>query len=79
MTSEEILAALRGVNEVDLVHKNLKQMLLLADLVKFAKYHPLPDENELSLMNAYLFVNETIPVEAPEEQESETKEEKKEI
>ena len=37
----------------------LSQMLTLADLVKFAKEKPLPDENEFSLKNAYLFVNNT--------------------
>jgi hypothetical protein len=31
----------------------------LADLVKFAKWNATPDEHELSLLNAYLFVNQT--------------------
>jgi hypothetical protein len=34
-------------------------MLTLADLVKFAKWSTTPDENELSLRNAYTFVKET--------------------
>jgi len=38
---------------------NLSRMLSLADLVKFAKYTPLPDDNNLTLVDAYLFVNET--------------------
>lgn len=38
---------------------NLSQILQLADLVKFAKYEPLPDDDNLSLVNAYFFVNET--------------------
>lgn len=38
----------------------LRQILQLADLVKFAKWNPSPGENELSLINAYLFVNQTI-------------------
>ena len=59
MTSKQILASMRGISDVDLVFDKLKQMLLLGDLVKFAKYHPLPDENEMSMMNAYLFVNGT--------------------
>lgn len=37
----------------------LKQMLTLADYVKFAKLQPLPDENELSLKHAYDFVMKT--------------------
>jgi hypothetical protein len=62
MTSGQTLQTIRGVSDVDFVFNNLKQMLLLSDLVKFAKYHPLPEENELSMMNAYLFVNSTTPV-----------------
>lgn len=38
---------------------NISQILQLADLVKFAKYEPLPDDNNLTLVNAYFFVNET--------------------
>lgn len=65
MTSGEILALVYKIADADSVYTNLKQVLELADLVKFAKLHPLPDENELSLMNAYLFVNQTKPVEVP--------------
>jgi len=59
LTSGEILGKLKGISDADHAIDNLKQILLLADVVKFAKYQPLPDENELSLMNAYLFVNNT--------------------
>ncbi|WP_297090515.1 hypothetical protein [uncultured Draconibacterium sp.] len=38
---------------------NLTQLLQLADLVKFAKFQPLPDDDNVSLMNAYFFVNDT--------------------
>ena len=38
---------------------NLSQVLKLADLVKFAKYQPLPDDDNLALVNAYFFVNDT--------------------
>jgi hypothetical protein len=62
MTSNEILQKMKGISETDFVYDNMKQILLLADLVKFAKYRPLPEENELSIMNAYLFVNSTTPV-----------------
>jgi hypothetical protein len=46
----------------------LQHILSLADLVKFAKYTPLPDDNNLTLMNAYFFVNQTKKeeVKAPE-------------
>jgi hypothetical protein len=33
--------------------------LSLADLVKFAKYKPLPDDDNLTLVNSYFFVNDT--------------------
>ena len=38
---------------------SLKQVLSLADLVKFAKYEALPDENQLSHVNAQMFVTQT--------------------
>ena len=31
----------------------------MADLVKFAKYKPLPDDNNLTLVDAYFFINGT--------------------
>jgi len=37
----------------------LKDILTLADLVKFAKYQPLADDHNLTLMNAFFFVNDT--------------------
>ncbi len=37
----------------------LKQVLKLSDLVKFAKYKPLQNENDLSIVNSILFVNQT--------------------
>lgn len=62
MTSAEILEMLRNEEEVKPVYANLQETLELSDFVKFAKWHPLPDENERSLQNAYLFVNQTVPV-----------------
>jgi hypothetical protein len=67
MTSSQILQAVKGISEVDPVFAPLKQLLLLSDLAKFAKYQPQPDENEQSLMHAYLFVNSTTPVQTTEE------------
>lgn len=62
MTSGETLQNVKKIPEINTVFNNLKQILLLADLVKFAKYHPLAEENELSITNAYLFVNTTMPI-----------------
>jgi len=59
MTSGEILKEIRKVCETDSVYDNLKQILSTADLVKFAKYRPYPDENDLSMVNGYFFVNQT--------------------
>ena len=43
----------------------LSKMLQLADLVKFAKWHTTPDENEMALTTAYEFVQETRPTPDP--------------
>ena len=60
MTSEEILDELYGLKlEQRAAYDGLSQILKLADLVKFAKWTATPDEHEMSLMNSYLFVNQT--------------------
>ena len=59
MTSGEILDIIRKQHEADSVYEYLKQILNLSDFVKFAKMNPLPDENDLSMVNAYLFINQT--------------------
>ena len=59
MTSAEILDMIHKNTEAQSVYDSLAQILSLSDFVKFAKMVPLPDENDLSLMNAYLFVNQT--------------------
>lgn len=65
MTSEEIMEHLRNLRlEQKTAYSGLKQILQLADLVKFAKWNATPDEHELSLLNAYLFVNQTKVEEA---------------
>lgn len=60
MTSEEILhnAEFLKVDKSG-AFSALRQILTLADLVKFAKWNPSPNDNEMSMMNAYLFVNQT--------------------
>lgn len=71
-TSDETLREMKPLLEKDLFDR-LKSMLQLADLVKFAKWHTTPDENEQGLLTAYDFVNETK--EAPSDEEQSTKEE----
>ena len=78
MTSGEILDLIRQNDEAKPLYENLRQILSLADFVKFAKMNPLPDENDLSLANAYRFVEQTKPVEEeakPAEESTELKQE----
>lgn len=67
-TSDETLRAMKPLIDKDLFCK-LSKMLQLADLVKFAKWHTTPDENEQGLLTAYEFVNETKIVEEVKEEE----------
>lgn len=64
-TTDETLESFRIRPELlkDKAFENLSSILKLADLVKFAKYKTLPDEDNLTLVNAYFFVNETKPEE----------------
>ena len=73
-TSGEILDDVKNIRDVDAGYDDLKQILILADFVKFAKYKPLPDENELSMKNAYSFVDATKPVEVVEEKKEKDEE-----
>jgi len=60
-TSDETIESFRarpGLQK-DKTAENLSQILKLADLVKFAKYKPLPDDDNMALVNAYFFVNDT--------------------
>lgn len=64
--TDEIMAELESrVNEE--LRRKTKSILQLSDLAKFAKFEPLPDENEQSLAFAIEIVNSTKPVELPEE------------
>lgn len=61
-TSDEIIHAFRKVNLEDgLLDEMLKELLELADLVKFAREDPLPVDNQTHLNNAYIFVQKTYP------------------
>ena len=63
-TSDETLRDIRPLlSERKDLYDQLRKMLTLADLVKFAKWTTTPDENEISLRNAYTFVKETTHVE----------------
>lgn len=62
-TTEEILYSFGKSNTDDhLLDEMLRELLQLADLVKFAKEDPLPVDNQTNLNNAYLFVQKTYPL-----------------
>ena len=58
-TTDEILWSFRNVAIDEESKVKLKRVLILADLVKFAKELPMPNENEMSLTNSYDFINGT--------------------
>jgi len=71
-TTDEIMVELKydTVKLDEKSYKQLKEILELADLVKFAKFIPIEDDNQMSLANAYFFVNQTkIEEKTPEVEE----------
>lgn len=62
-TTDEILQAFKRANPEDqLLDEILKELLELADLVKFAREDPLPVDNQTNLNNAYIFIQKTYPL-----------------
>jgi len=61
MTTDEIMYAMRRVSMDEAIKIKLQQLLVLSDLVKFAKEQPLPYEHESTLNGAIDFVNNTAP------------------
>lgn len=59
MLSSEIVQRLEIVSEVKLDLPKLRDLLTLADLVKFAKASPLPNENDLYMSHAVDIVQNT--------------------
>ena len=80
-TSDETLESFRHRRDLlkEKSFEKLSSILKLADLVKFAKYKPLPDDDNMTLVNAYFFVNETKKEEMkkPDRKEKERTKEKK--
>ena len=68
MTSDELLNSLSSMRkEQKEVYEKLSMILKTADLVKFAKWKPLPTENETCLNNAFYFIESTKAEEQEEE------------
>ncbi len=63
MTSDEIIAAMRGIELPEKARMDLTTILRDGDLVKFAKATPDAEQNEADYLKAYYFVEETKPVE----------------
>ena len=58
MTSAEIISRLRNTGDPVMISE-LRELFNTADLVKFAKYSTLLNENDLNLVNAVNFIDQT--------------------
>lgn len=67
MITDEILSIMNKISVPINLIENIKKILTLADLVKFAKFEPLPDENTLSMTLAVEFIEATKPSEIVKE------------
>ena len=65
MTSYEIIQKLQEVNDEEAISE-LRELFQTADLVKFAKYSTLINENDRNLVNAIEYINQT-KLEEPEQ------------
>lgn len=65
MTSYEIIQRLQEVNDEEAIAE-LRELFQTADLVKFAKYSTLINENDRNLVNAIEYINQT-KLEEPEQ------------
>jgi large-conductance mechanosensitive channel len=74
-TTDEIIQSFKYRNDLisEKSFNNLNRILSLADLVKFAKYNPLPDDNNLTLVDTYFFVNDTKKEVVKKQEEQEKK------
>jgi hypothetical protein len=81
LTTDETMQSLKKARLSKSIEENLRFMLELSDLVKFAKVQPIASENENSLKQAYDFVNLTIPKmeEETEAKAEEVTEEKEDV
>jgi len=78
MTSAEIIARLRQTDDQTMIDE-LRELFTTADLVKFAKYSTLINENDMNLVNAVQFINETKQENQPTTERVEPKLTEKEV
>lgn len=62
MTSDEIYLQLKINSFDDIVINNFKNILTIADYVKFAKMNPLPEDHEKCISQAIEIINKTKPI-----------------
>jgi hypothetical protein len=67
MTSSEIIDALQQRGDKKMIDE-LHEIFFTADLVKFAKYSTLINENDLNLVNAVNFIDQTKQDDKPTEE-----------
>ena len=60
MTSGEIIDALQTDYDAKVILDKLKQIFSVSDMVKFAKRRPTTEENEISIVNSFFVVNQTV-------------------
>ncbi len=76
-TSDETLDSFKYRRDLlkEKTFENLNKIFKLADLAKFAKYQTTPDDDNMTLVNAYFFINDTKPEEKKPETPAESKDE----
>lgn len=74
MSSTQIIYTMRHNAETKPGSELMKQVLEIADFVKFAKVRPLPDDNVKSFNSALKFVEDSKPLPPAEETDAEKKE-----
>jgi hypothetical protein len=67
MTTTQIMQQVKGLETTRSSSDLMKQILEMADFVKFAKVRPIPDDNVKSFNMAMRFVEDTKPAPQPED------------
>ncbi len=70
MTSGEIIEKLKTLDEIQPAFDSTRSFFENADMVKFAKFEPMPTVNEEMMKQGYEIVKLTVPEEKPETSEN---------
>lgn len=71
MTSSEIIERLQEIEKTESID-DIRLLFQTADLVKFAKHDPLMNENDMNLVNAIEFINQTKKEVSPDQKQGPT-------